>query len=212
VIWFCVALFNGKKTLKAKTVSSWFQDVSGFEMIQNDSNIFKPFVFSEFAGRTRGCQGQASSASTMLASQVDVLSRFMVRFMFVVGICWDLWMLDLGPSWAILGHLGLLGPRLIETYPTSPKVAGASAASERSEEKVEKVKRKWKERERRGTQCMARGFQRSGEAELDSGGLNVRTRLSYRARKVHPIESNNSMLVQLRSRLPDTMTPSKHVY
>ena len=59
---------------------------------------------------------------------------------------------------------------------------------------------------------MARGFQRSGEAELDSGGLNVRTRLSYRARKVHPIEFNNSMLVQLRSRVPDTMTPSKHVY
>ena len=76
--------------------------VSGIQndsMISNDSKIFKPFVFVD-TGRTRGCQGQASSASTMLASQVDVLSRFMVRFMFVVGICWDLWMLDLGPSWA----------------------------------------------------------------------------------------------------------------
>ena len=86
----------------------------------------------------------------MLASQVDVLSRFMVRFMFVVGICWDLWMLDLGPSWAILGHLGLLGPRLIETYPTSPKVAGASAASERSEEKVEESEAKVERKREKG--------------------------------------------------------------
>jgi hypothetical protein len=75
-----VALFNGKKTLKAKTVSSWFQDVSGFEMIQNDSNIFKPFVFSEFAGRTRGCQGQASSAYFRLFNTIKLYIKLMPHF------------------------------------------------------------------------------------------------------------------------------------
>lgn len=118
----------------------------------------------------------------MLASQVqDVLSRFMVRFMLVVGICWDFWMLDLGPSRAPWTKTY----RNLSNLPEGRWCIMCIC-------------------------CMARGFQRSGEAELDSGGLNVRTRL-YRARKVHPIESNNSMLVQLRSRLLDTMTPSKHV-
>ena len=48
-----------------------------------------------------------------------------------------------------LDDLGLLGP-LIQTHPASPKVAGGS---------------------------MARGFRRPGQAELDSGGLNVNARL-----------------------------------
>ena len=39
---------------------------------------------------------------------------------------------------------------------------------------------------------MVQGFQRPSEAELDSGRLNVRTRLSYDARKVHLIEFKNS--------------------
>ena len=59
--------------------------VSGIQndsMISNDSKIFKPFVFVD-TGRTRGCQGQASSASAMLASQgQDALFRYML----IVGI------------------------------------------------------------------------------------------------------------------------------